>query len=128
MDPARSRADAWHSIGLSANPSWQSTPGSASERRPARGGRTALEDDVREGSGPAPSGGPHRLRLGALGAGAHLEDDLLTLGQHLVPVHVDRGVVHEHVLPATVHGDEAVALLRVEPLDDTAGHGRTAPR
>src|SRR5206468_5711207 len=73
------------------------------------------------------SGGSHRLRLRALGTGAHLEDDLLTLGQHLVPVHVDGGVVHENVLPATVHGDEAVALLRVEPFDDTAGHARVAP-
>ena len=46
----------------------------------------------------------------------------LSLVERPVPLHLDRGEVHEDVL-AVGTGDEAVAFVRVEPLDDTAGHG-----
>src|SRR5687767_11281299 len=55
-------------------------------------------------------------RLGALGALDDFEFHLLTLGQRLVPLHRDRGEVHEDVL-ATLTLDEAVTLLVREPLD-----------
>ena len=45
----------------------------------------------------------------------------LSLVERPVPLHLDRGEVHEDVL-AVGTGDEAVPLVRVEPLDDTAGH------
>src|SRR5699024_9427072 len=35
---------------------------------------------------------------------------------------VDRAVVHEHIRSSAVHGDEAVALLSVEPLDGSLRH------
>src|SRR5689334_121126 len=69
------------------------------------------------------------LRSGAdAGAGlrallplGHVELDALTLFEGLVPVHLDGRVVDEHVLTA-VHGDEAVALLGVEPLHGALCH------
>jgi proteasome assembly chaperone (PAC2) family protein len=45
----------------------------------------------------------------------------LSLVERPAPLHLDRGEVHEDVL-AVGTGDEAVPLVRVEPLDDTAGH------
>src|ERR687896_2446493 len=53
--------------------------------------------------------------LGALRPLNDLERHALTLGQRLVPVHRDRGEVHEDVL-ATLTLDEAVALLVRKPL------------
>src|SRR5581483_7738062 len=43
--------------------------------------------------------------------------DLLTLGQGLVSLTLDRAEVDEQILPALVGRDESVALLAVEPLD-----------
>src|SRR5579859_2661857 len=54
-------------------------------------------------------------RLQALVALDDLELDLLTLGQGLIAVHVDRGEVHEHVVTLLAL-DEPVALLVREPL------------
>src|SRR4030095_2169557 len=45
----------------------------------------------------------------------------LSLVERPVPLHLDRGEVHEDVLAGGT-GDEAVAFVRVEPLNDTAGH------
>src|SRR5581483_907805 len=58
---------------------------------------------------------PHVLGLVALGTGGHLELDPLALLEAAVAAALDGRVVHEHV-GTTLPGDEAVALLRVEPL------------
>src|SRR5207344_3411656 len=60
-------------------------------------------------------------RLWTLGAGLDLELDPLTLVESAEAVHSDRRVVDEHVR-ATVDRDEAVTLLRVEPLDGALSH------
>jgi len=44
------------------------------------------------------------------------ELDLLTLFEGTEAGGVDRGVVDEHVLIATFYGNEAIALLGIEPL------------
>src|SRR5581483_2325510 len=62
------------------------------------------------------------LRLRALLALRDLELHALTVLKGLVPVHLDRGEVDEHVLPP-VDRDEAVALLAVEPLHGALCHG-----
>src|SRR6476660_7515512 len=61
------------------------------------------------------------VRLGALGALDDLEVDPLALFEALVPVHLDGRVVDEDVL-AAVDGDEAEALLGVEPLHGALCH------
>src|SRR5258705_5184192 len=80
---------------------------------------------------PEPVAGPGRSRgsdradglgLRALGALHDLELHALVLVQRAVAVGLDRGVVHEHVGAAAVHGDEAEALLRVEPLHGSLRH------
>src|SRR5262245_40843784 len=62
------------------------------------------------------SDGPDVLRFLALAAGRDVELDALALVEAAVPVTLDRRVVHEDVV-APFDGDEAVALLGVEPLD-----------
>lgn len=80
----------------------------------------------------------HLVGLRALLSLRHLELDALTLLKGLVTVHVDRAVVNEDVTSA-IDGDEAVALLAVEPLHRALRHndpslldprppGRWAPR
>src|SRR6266545_2144422 len=59
--------------------------------------------------------------LQALGAFQDLELDHLALVQGPEPVHLDRGEMYEYVLTVRT-GDEAVALVRVEPLYDAGGH------
>src|SRR5205823_1134839 len=59
--------------------------------------------------------------LQALGALGHLELDGLVLFQVLVAAALDATEVHEDVVP-TFLGDEAVALLRAEPLDGASCH------
>ena len=61
------------------------------------------------------------VRLRALGALDDVELHALVLVERAVAVGLDGGVVDEHVLPA-VHGDEAVALLVVEPLHGALCH------
>ncbi len=63
----------------------------------------------------------HVCGLQPLGPLGDVELHQLSLVERPVPLHLDRGEVHEDVL-AVGTGDEAVALVRVEPLDDTAGH------
>src|SRR5260370_32042914 len=62
-----------------------------------------------------------RLRLRSTLALGDIEFDPLALLQAAVAIHQDGAVVHEHV-PATVDRDEAVALVRVEPLDGALSH------
>src|SRR5258708_26551586 len=63
-------------------------------------------------------------RLGALAllVGLHLERDVLPLGQRFEPGALHGRDVHEHVAPAVIGLDEAVAALGVEEFDGT-GHG-----
>src|SRR3712207_2848347 len=74
----------------------------------------------------AGSGGAHGVGLRTLLALDDLEGDPLALVETLVPVGLDGRVVHEDVL-AAVDGDEAEALLGVEPLHGALDHGG-APR
>src|SRR3954468_3848623 len=78
------------------------------------------------GSGPfgttiGASDGVHRVGLRALLALGDVELDPLAFFEALVAVGLDGAVVNEDVT-AAVHGDEAVALLRVEPLDRALCH------
>ncbi|EGJ76514.1 putative cold shock protein [Streptomyces sp. Tu6071] len=66
-------------------------------------------------------GSADHVRLRALLALRDLELDPLTLLQGAVTVHLDRAVVDEYIR-TTVDRDEAVALLRVEPLDGALSH------
>src|SRR6202034_367032 len=55
-----------------------------------------------------------------------LELNPLALFEAAVPVRLDRGEMDEEVL-ATVDGDKAVALVRVEPLDGALSHSKQLP-
>src|SRR3984885_8852873 len=55
-----------------------------------------------------------------------LELDPLALFKAAVPICLDRGEMDEDVL-ATVDGDKAVALVRVEPLDGALSHSKQLP-
>src|SRR4051812_32791067 len=76
-------------------------------------------------SGPSGRDGAHCVGLRALLTLGHLELDPLTLLEGLVAIHLDSAVVNEHVTTA-VHGDEAVALLGVEPFDCALCHNDPA--
>src|SRR5207253_2693667 len=88
--------------------------------------RTARTDRPGRWSGDRSGDDADRVGLGALRSLHHLELDALVLIEGLVAVGLDGRVVDEHVL-ATVLGDEAVALLVVEPLHDTLCHVRSLP-
>src|SRR3954468_23684228 len=60
--------------------------------------------------------------LGALVAGLGVEGDLRALSQRLEAVGVDAGVMDEEVLAALVRGNEAEALVVVEPLHGSGSH------
>src|SRR3954469_18238259 len=113
-------------------------PRRVQEIRAGRTGRTARIDRfggrVKDRSGPGPeSGAAARARelsgvddLDAVGLGTlRTLDDLelhpLVLVEGPIALGLDRRVVDEHVL-AVVHGDEAVALLVVEPLHGALCH------
>src|SRR5690606_20413494 len=66
------------------------------------------------------------LGLRTLRTLGHLELDALRLLEGLVAVTGDRGPVHEDVGTAAVLSNEAVALLRVEPLHRTLCHACTS--
>src|SRR4051794_17126364 len=66
--------------------------------------------------------GADLLRLRALGALRDLELDRLVLFEVPVAGTLDGGEVDEDVRAAAVLGDEAVALLTVEPLDRASCH------
>ena len=64
--------------------------------------------------------------LGSLGALLQVVGDTLSLGQGLESLHDNGPEVNKDVALAAVLGDEAEALLLVEPLDGAgAGHGET---
>src|SRR3954449_4659921 len=95
--------------------------------------RCAARPAVRAGThdGPPRCGGPSTkgvsdgldvLRLRALGALGDLELHALVLVQRAVALGRDRRVVDEDVCAAAVLGDEAEALLSVEPLHGTLCH------
>src|SRR6478609_3509015 len=67
------------------------------------------------------------LRGRALLALHDLELDLLTLGEGPETLALDRGVMHEAILRATLGGDEAKPLGLVEPLHGTGGLHCPAP-
>jgi len=68
-------------------------------------------------------GDPDHVGLWTLLSLRDLELDPLSLFQGAVAVHLDRAVVDEHVR-TTVYRDEAVSLLRVEPLDGALSHSK----
>src|SRR4051812_45275132 len=83
----------------------------------ARPGRRTRPGDRR------PSADSRHVRgLGALLALRLLELDLRTLLERLVAARLDRAEVDEQVGATTVRGDEAIALVRVEPLDGSGCH------
>src|SRR5215210_4028535 len=85
-----------------------------------------------ERRGPAVSGMPRRAGvllerrhvdgLGALVPGLSVVGNLRALGQRLESAGVDAAVMDEEVLASLVRGDEAEALVVVEPLDGSGGH------
>src|SRR5206468_2315930 len=77
-------------------------------------------------SGEGQSDGADRRRLRPAIALLDVEFDPLPLLEAAVAIHLDGGEVHEHV-PTTVDRDEAVALVRVEPLDGALSHYPTTP-
>ena len=60
------------------------------------------------------------LQLAVL-AGRDVELDLLALVEGLEAIHLDLGEVHEQIV-ANLTRDEAVALVRISPLDSTLSH------
>src|ERR671914_2710842 len=65
--------------------------------------------------------GPHIGGLLTLRTLGHLELDGLTLFQGLVALYLDGGEMYEHILTVRL-GDEAVALVVVEPLHRALSH------
>src|SRR5699024_3695478 len=74
------------------------------------------------GSESADAGGLRTLR-----ALRHLELHPLVLLQRAVAVCLDGRVVREHVRAAVLRGDESKALVGVEPLHSSGGHGFLLP-
>src|SRR5687768_12684752 len=94
-------------------------PGSSTDSESQRG-RQAVP--VSDASLAACSEGTNVRRLQALLALLDVELDLLVLVQGLVAGRLNRAEVREHVLAAVVGGDEAKALVGVEPLDGSCCH------
>src|SRR5689334_170008 len=67
------------------------------------------------------------LRLRALRTLGYVELDLLVLVEGLVALRLDGRVVNEDVVAAVLLGDEAEALLSVEPLNGALSHARISP-
>src|ERR1700759_4351596 len=82
--------------------------------RRTRGSRTDLGDH------------DHLVGLRAPVALRDLELDPLSLFQAAVAIRLNRREVDEHVL-ATVYSNEAVSLVRVEPLDGALSHSKQLP-
>src|SRR6478735_5265030 len=85
-------------------------------------GRSQTLDQIWNRSSVSRSERTDVLRLRALRALGDVELDLLVLVQRLVAVGLDGRVVHEDVVAAVLLGDEAEALLSVEPLDGALSH------
>src|SRR6476659_1491827 len=98
-------------------------PGMPKGSRPGR--REPFEDETEERrcqSARASAGREtDHVRLRPFLALRDLEIDPLTLFQGAVAVHLNRAVVDEYIR-TTVDRDEAVPLLRVEPLDGALSH------
>src|SRR5215204_224234 len=62
------------------------------------------------------------LRLHALLALRRLVGDLLAFFKRLESAATYPAVMHEEVIATLIRGDEAVALLVIEPLDRSLGH------
>src|SRR5262245_25504108 len=62
------------------------------------------------------------LRLRALGALLDVELDLLVLVKRAEPARLNGREMHEYVVSSALLGDEAEALVAVEPLDCALGH------
>jgi hypothetical protein len=95
--------------------------GVAGQMRSAGGGAAG------GGGGPPPptrssSEGPHLRGLRTLRPLGHAVLDLLVFLEAAVPVRLDRGEVNEDVTATVVWGDEAIALVRVEPLYGPLSH------
>src|ERR1700733_6214700 len=73
-------------------------------------------------AGWSSSDGAHLRGLRTLWPLGHAVLDLLVFFEAAVPVRLDRGEVHEDVTATVVGGDEAVALVRVEPLYGPLSH------
>src|SRR6266508_5070308 len=80
------------------------------------------------GRRPGSADYPHIFRLQALLALRGVEFNLLTFLEAAVPAADDGGEMHEHIRAAALDLDEAVALLRVEPLHGALRHDRFLPR
>ena len=74
---------------------------------------------------PVVSDGADGVGLGPAIALGYLELDALALFEGAISVHLDCGVVDEDVTSA-VDRDEAVAFVRVEPLDCALRHSEPA--
>src|SRR5690606_27557470 len=71
----------------------------------------------------------HVLRGRALGALDHVELHASALGERLEAAALDRRMMDEQILAAVLGGDEAEALLIVEPLHGAGGaHATPLPR
>jgi hypothetical protein len=93
---------------------------------PLGGGNPARRDDatilLHDQNQQPELDGDDVLRLHALSALGRLVGDLLALFEGLEPATTYTAVVYEEVVSTVVGGDEAVALLVVEPLDRSLGH------
>ena len=69
------------------------------------------------------SGRADVLRLQALGAAGDLELHLLALGQGAEAIHVDGGVVDEHVLTAAINMDGFRTLAEGQKVEFEVGRG-----
>src|SRR5882757_5381055 len=67
------------------------------------------------------------LRLRTLRALRDVELDLLVLVERLVAIGLNGRVVNEDVVAAVLLGDEAEALLGVEPLNGALSHAGNSP-
>src|SRR3954452_13645658 len=87
-----------------------------------------IRADLRQAIGSRPRAGTvvseraNLLRLRALLALGDLEFDPLVLLESAVAAHLDGREVDEHVSTPAVDGDEAKALVRVEPLHGSLRH------
>jgi carbon-nitrogen hydrolase len=89
-------------------------------KRPAEAGRCHCD-------GALVLDGLHVRRARALGALLGLVGDLCALGERLVAVTDDRGVMDEQVLALVVGRDEAEALVVAEPFNGSSCHGCSLP-
>src|SRR5690348_18091811 len=92
--------------------------------RPAEPGRSVVPREARATSELRDH--DHLVGLRAPVALRDLELDPLSLLEGAVSIRLDRGEVDENVL-ATVDGDKAVSLVRVEPLDGALSHSKQLP-